>query len=220
MEFDEAIRGRRSIRAYTTDPVPEEVVNEILDQARWAPSWRNTQAWNVWVLTGDSLERFKEAFRAATESGVAGAPDLPTTPDWPAACTLRTQELMATRAATLEAAGEPSDPAAALARMSNLFGAPCLLVFGFDECLAEAYASFDMGMFVQSVCLAAHDKGLGTCIVATMVRFPDVVRELLPGADGMRLVVAATLGHPDMTSAANTFARSRASLDEFVTWMR
>ena len=103
---------------------------------------------------------------------------------------------MAERAATLKAAGESADPAAAMARMADLFGAPCLLVFGFDECLAEAYASYDVASLVQNVGLAAHDKGLGTCIVATFVRYPDLLREQLPGAAGTRFVVAVTLGYP------------------------
>ena len=139
------------------------MVREILDEARWAPSWRNTQAWNVWVLTGDALERFKDEFKAARERDDPAALDLPATAEWPQACSARTAALMKSRAETLEAAGEPADPAAALARMADLFGAPCLLVFGFDDCLAEAYASFDTGAFVQNVCLAAHDRGLGTC---------------------------------------------------------
>ena len=67
MEFESVIRGRRSIRAYTSQPVPEGLVREILDEARWAPSSRNTQAWSVWVVTGDALERFKAAFKAALE---------------------------------------------------------------------------------------------------------------------------------------------------------
>ncbi|MFA4965878.1 MAG: nitroreductase [Thermoleophilia bacterium] len=194
MEFDSVIRGRRSIRAYKPEPVPEAVIREILDAARWTPSWRNTQAWNVWVLTGEGLARFKEEFRAAAERDEPPALDLRPTTDWPEACSARTTALMRTRAATLEAAGEPSDPRSALARMADVFGAPCLLVFGFDDCLAEAYASFDTGAFVQSVCLAAHDKGLGTCVVATVVRYPAILRELLPGAVDKRVVVAVTLG--------------------------
>src|SRR5665647_1356110 len=68
MEFESVIRGRRSIRAYKPECVPEELVREILDAARWAPSWRNTQAWNVWVLTGDALQRYTDEFRAAGSS--------------------------------------------------------------------------------------------------------------------------------------------------------
>ena len=68
MEFESVVRGRRSIRAYTDQPVPDDLVREILDEARWAPSSRNTQAWSVWVVTGEALERFKAAFKAAARS--------------------------------------------------------------------------------------------------------------------------------------------------------
>jgi len=219
MEFENVIRGRRSIRAYKPDEVPEEFLRDILDAARWAPSWRNTQAWNVWVLSGGALERFKAEFKAAAERDDSPGLDLPATAEWPQACSARTAAFMKSRAATLEAAGEPTDPAAALARMADLFGAPCLLILGFEDCLAEAYASFDTGSFVQNVCLAAYDRGLGTCVVATVIRYPDILRRLLPGAEDNRFVVAVTLGYPDPQSAANTFERSRADLDEIVTWV-
>jgi nitroreductase len=219
MEFESVIRGRRSIRAYTSDDVPPQLVGEILDEARWAPSWRNTQAWNVWVVTGRALERFKQEFKSAAESDEPAGLDLPATAEWPQACSARTAALMKSRAATLEAAGESADPAAALERMAGLFDAPCLLVFGFEDCLAEAYAGFDMGAFVENVCLAAHDRGLGTCIIATLVRYPSILRRLLPGAEGKRFVVGVTLGHPQADAPANCFERSRAVLDEFVTWV-
>ena len=219
MEFQNVIRERRSIRAYKADEVPPDVIHEILDDARWAPSWRNTQAWNVWVLTGAALERFKEGFKTATEAQAPAQPDLGITTEWPAACSMRTAALMKERAATLEAAGEASDPASSQARMADLFGAPCLLVFGFEECLAEAYASFDTGALVQNVCLAAQARGLGTCIVATVVRYPDLLRRTLPDAADKRFVVSVTLGYPDTEAAANTFERSRAPLEEIVSWV-
>ncbi len=220
MEFESVIRGRRSIRAYKPEPVPESTVREILDEARWAPSWRNTQAWDVWVLSGTALERFKDAFKRAVESGEGGAGlEMPVTAEWPEACSARTADLMKVRKATLDAAGEASDPANALARMADLFGAPCLIVFGFDECLAEAYASFDTGMLAMNATLAAADKGLGSCLLATPLRYSPILRTVLPNAEGKRFVIAMTLGVPDLESPANTFTRSRADLDEIVTWV-
>jgi nitroreductase len=214
MEFESVIRGRRSIRAYTSEPVPESDIRQILDEARWAPSWRNTQSWNVWVLTGGALRRFKDELKAAADREDPAALDLPATAEWPQACSARTAALMKSRAATLETAGEPTDPAAAMARMADLFGAPCLLVFGFDDCLAEAYASFDTGAFVQSVCLAACDRGLGSCVMATVIRYPEVLRRLLPGAAGKRFVISVTLGYAMADSPVNTFTRSRAEISD------
>lgn len=50
MEVLEAIRARRSIRQYRSDPVPEEKLEQILDVARWAPSAKNAQAWKFIVI--------------------------------------------------------------------------------------------------------------------------------------------------------------------------
>lgn len=219
MEFETVLRGRRSVRAYTDEPVARTVIEEILDEARWSPSWRNTQAWSIWALTGEALERFKERFREVVEEGEPPSPDFASTGDWPAACSARTTAMMQARSASLAAAGLATDPAAALERMANLFGAPCLLVFGIEDCLAPEYASFDTGLLVQSVCLAACDRGLGTCILATLVRHPDLLRESLPGGEGKRFVVAVTLGYPDYEAAVNRFERTRACLDELVTWV-
>jgi nitroreductase len=220
MEFETVLRGRRSIRAYGAEPVGDELIAEILDEARWTPSWRNTQAWSVWVVTGAALARFKESFGQAVASEAPPQPDFLPSSEWPAACSLRTRQLMETRSATLAAAGQDTDPATSMARMADLFGAPCLLVFGVEECLGESYALLDTGLLVQSVCLAAFDRGLGTCIVATIVRHPELLRELLPGSEGKRLALGVTLGYPDDEAPANTFERARADLDELVTWVR
>jgi nitroreductase len=50
MDLMEAIKGRRSIRKYKPDPVPEEVLKTILEAVRWSPSWANTQCWEVIVI--------------------------------------------------------------------------------------------------------------------------------------------------------------------------
>ena len=220
MEFETVLRGRRSVRAYADEPVSDELITEILDAARWSPSWRNTQAWSVWVVTGDALDHFKDRFKQAVRRDEPAAPDFLPAADWPAACSLRTKQLMDSRNATLAAAGFGTDTETAMARMANLFDAPCLLVFGVEECLGATYALFDSGLLVQSVCLAAFDRGLGTCIVATIVRHPELLREVLPGSDGVRMAVGVTIGYPDPWSPANTFERARADLGEIVTWVR
>ena len=69
------------------------------------------------------------------------------------------------------------------------------------------------------MCLAAHDKGLGTCLVHHAGPLPGAAARLLPGSDEKRLVVAVTLGYPDLGAPANTFERSARRLDELVTWV-
>jgi nitroreductase len=56
MELMEVIRGRRSIRKYKPDPVPEEIFQKIMEAVRWAPSWANTQCWEVIVVKNPKIK--------------------------------------------------------------------------------------------------------------------------------------------------------------------
>lgn len=220
MGIDEVIRERRSIRAYLPEPVPAATIEALLELARWSPSWRNTQASKVWVVTGAALDRFREELTAKLLSDAPARPDLDMPGrEWPKVCMERTARLMETREATEAEAGLDSSREAKLRRMGELFGAPCLLVVGTDAMVAEAYAGFDCGVLVQTLCLAAQARGLGTCIMATAVRFPEILHEMLPGDQGQVFVVGIALGVPDPDAALNRFPRERAELEELVTWV-
>jgi len=56
MDVEEAIKGRRSIRKYTDDDVPDEVIFKIIDAARWAPSWGNVQCWEFVVIKDKEIK--------------------------------------------------------------------------------------------------------------------------------------------------------------------
>jgi nitroreductase len=56
MELMEAIKERRSIRKYKPDPIPEEVLHQVLEAVRWAPSWANTQCWEVIVVRDPNMK--------------------------------------------------------------------------------------------------------------------------------------------------------------------
>jgi len=60
MELVNAIKGRRSIRKFQSQDVPKSVIREILDTARWSPSWGNTQPWFLHVLTGQTLKNSRK----------------------------------------------------------------------------------------------------------------------------------------------------------------
>jgi nitroreductase len=64
MELADAIRDRRSIRSFRSDPVPAELVRKILSAGTQAPSAKNGQRWRFPILRGESKERFIEMFRS------------------------------------------------------------------------------------------------------------------------------------------------------------
>ena len=57
MDVFKAIKGRRSVRAFTDEPVSEEEINQLLDAARWAPSAGNIQPWEFIVVRDAKVKR-------------------------------------------------------------------------------------------------------------------------------------------------------------------
>ncbi|MBE0617350.1 MAG: nitroreductase family protein [Proteobacteria bacterium] len=102
--------------------------------------------------------------------------------------------------------------------MFTLFGAPAMLVFLLDEALNLPYGMMDVGIYMQSVCLAAQSRGLGTLILSTVVKYPDLLRSVVALPAGKRAVMGMALGYPDQTAPINQFERQRVPTDQFVTW--
>ncbi len=55
-EFMEIVKGRRSVRKYEDREIPEEAMETVLEAARWAPSWANTQCWEVVVVKDPAVK--------------------------------------------------------------------------------------------------------------------------------------------------------------------
>ena len=210
MEFEDVMRGRRSIRRFKPDAVPRELIREILEEARWSPSWANTQAWSIYVVSGKTLQRLKDAGATPGERETAAGPDFRMPREWPPHLAARTKQLFDLRSAFAPASGATGP--------GDFFGAPCVLFCAVERSLASDYVLFDSGLIVQSVCLAACDRGLGTCIMAMAVRDPDTLRDLLPQAADKQFVIGVALGYPDDEAPINRFERQRAPLEELVTW--
>ena len=69
VELMEAIKGRRSIRKYKPDPIPEDTLQKVFEGVRWAPSWANTQCWEVIVVKDPKAK--SEILRAVPETNRA-----------------------------------------------------------------------------------------------------------------------------------------------------
>jgi nitroreductase len=221
MEIFQAVTTRRSIRQFKPDPVPEAFLREILDAARWSPSWGNTQPWEIAVITGDPLERLRKAGHQRFLDGIPSNPDTPMPVTWPERLKQRYQGV---GKQILNALSIPRGDEAARLRyygdMFALFGAPCLLLFCVDKNLAREYAMLDTGAIVQSVCLLAHARGLGACIMATSVNYPEMIRQIVPIPESRAILIGVVLGYPDTEAPINRFARERTNPDEFILWFK
>ena len=221
MELQEAIRKRRSIRHFRSKSVSENIIQGLVADSLWAPSWGNTQPWEVVVATGPKLEEFKKKNKEALLAGKEAAPDIPMPQVWSEAYLARYKELGTSVLNALSIARDDKEARLQhFVKMFSFFDAPAIVLVAVDKELSLEYAMLDVGIFLQSFCLLAHDRGLGTCILAAMVSYPDIARELFSVPDTRLFVMGAALGWPDTDAPVNCFARQRGSLDEFVRWVK
>jgi len=221
LDFTNIVKARRSIRKFRAEPVPPALIREILVDASWSPSGGNTQPWEVIVVTGELLARLRMVLQKRVRDGVLPNPDVPMPQMWPDAHHKRYQEMVRS---ILTALGIGRDDEQArndfTLSMFALYGAPCLLLFCVDRRLSVPYACLDVGLFLQGVCLSAHARGLGTCITAAAVSYPELLRSMLPIGENRLCVIGAVLGYPDWDAPINTFPRQRLAVEDFVMWAR
>jgi nitroreductase len=221
MEIFQAVTTRRSIRQFKPDPVPDALLREILRAARWSPSWGSTQPWEIAIITGESLERLRKASRQRFLDGDIPEPDTPMPSIWPEPLK---QRYKGVGKQVLNALSIPRGDEEARLRyyggMFAFFGAPCLMLFSVDKSLAREYAMLDTGVIVQSVCLLAHARGLGACIMATSVNYPALIRQIVPIPETRAILIGVALGYPDAEAPINRFDRERANPDEFTLWCK
>ncbi|MCK7507427.1 MAG: nitroreductase family protein [Desulfobacterales bacterium] len=220
MELAAAVRGRRSIRKFKPQDVPKSVITEILETARWSPSWGNTQPWTLYVLTGEPLAEFKKMNLQQTLTGVAIASDVPMLEKWPDAMKARYGELGKVVLSVQDIKRDDKEGREKYYKdMVSVFDAPCLILACISRDNLVEYQMLDVGLIAQTICLAAHDKGLGTCLLAAAARYPAEIRKIAAIPDDKKIVVGIALGYPDPSVPLNNFERSRAKLDEIVYWI-
>jgi len=82
LDIKQAVVTRKSIRGFKPDPVPRDVLREIIEAAVRAPSSDNSQPWEIYVLQGEPLDKIREENITALEAGVAGRDYAPYEPTY------------------------------------------------------------------------------------------------------------------------------------------
>jgi len=167
MDIQEAITNRRSIRKYKPDRLDDKVIQAVLEAARLAPSWGNSQCWRF-VVVQDPIRKEK---LANTLIGITDRPNrvadaMKQAPVAIAVCAQPGQSGYTYR--------EPKEPAT-------------------DK--GEWWYMFDTALATQNLVLAAHATGLGTVIVGAFDA--KKAAEVLEVPPGYVVVALTPLGYPD-----------------------
>jgi len=219
MDVGDALRARRTVRAFLSRPVPHETLETILSDALHTPSWANTQPWEVFVAGGDVFERIRRASEERTIAKIASSPDVPFPGAWTAECRARIKELTAGRA---EVRGTTTEDAAFhhefLMANRRFFEAPCAVFLCIDQTLGS-WSMFDLGAMCQSVVLAAQDQGVDSAIAINLVIYPDVLRDELQIPRDLLIVIGIALGYADPAAAEDAFRSARRPLNDAVRFV-
>ena len=173
MEVLEAIKTRRSIRRYKTTPVDDKTIELVLEAARWAPSWANTQCWRFMVVQDSSLKAELANALIKVEQGDALVNN-------PSIETIKSAPVVIVACAELGKSGyELGKPAT-------------------DK--GEFWYMFDVALAMQNLTLAAHSLGLGTVHIGAFDA--KRMASILEIPQDFCVVSMTPLGYPDQEPKA------------------
>ena len=221
MEFKELVRTRRSVRGYKTDPVPRDVIDEIIAVAKGAPSSMNTQPWHVHVLTGAPLEEVRKRNMEGMAAGETPKRDILTHGPYEGAHRYRqvniAKQLFAAMGIERHDAERRQDW---VLRGFRQFDAPVSIILTYDRVLDPgATCHFDLGALGYGIVLAAWDRGLGAVTNGQGISRSDIVREIAGIPDDEVIMTAIAMGYPNDDFAANTVKSDREPNENFVRYV-
>lgn len=193
----EAIYGRRSVRRYKDKPVSKEIIEQIIDAGRQAPSAKNRQPWKCIVFENEAKAELLSCMERGLEREYKGEAVLP-----------KSRFGLTDARHTLRIMRQ----APVVIVVLNTNGESPFLPIDEDKRVSEICDSLSIGAFIQNMLLEAQELGLGTLWIAnTCFAYPELVEYLQTEE---QLIGAVALGYPDEKPAA----RPRKELEEIVEW--
>lgn len=216
--FDKLMRQRHSCRAFDGRPVATGTLQSILEVAQLTASWCNAQPWQVYIASGEPLERLRTALSVASDSEPA-RPDLPFPAEYVGKyldrrreCGWRLYESVGVKR------GDREGSVRQVRENFRMFGAPHA-AFVTSPREMGVYGAIDCGAWVANFMLAAAAHGVASIAQAALASYPDIVRHELGIDEGRILVCGVSFGYEDQAHRANSFRMGRASVAESVVWV-
>lgn len=181
--------------------IDPKVLEDILNEGVTAPSWSNTRPFMVAVASGEQRDRISNALvqrlrESAELKGQGANPDFTHVIPYPEGLVERSQRVGKGIYDTLEI--DRADAAARfkfLERNYEFFGAPTALFF-FTHRGLDHFGTLDLGLYMQTVMLAAKARGIGTCAQGYLGNYPDIIRQEFDVSDDYALVCGMSIGYP------------------------
>lgn len=216
MEAGKIFFERRTVRKFLNKPVSKELITKVLEAATRAPSWANSQPWEIYVAAGETLEQLRSAYIDSFEKNEPRRQELPVPTGWPENLDNRMRQSFAE---SFKNRGiVRNDEAARRANSLNnyrFFEAPVAAFLCLDHSLTD-WSLLDIGIFANSLMLAAKAYGLDSAPAASSVSFPQHLRRILEIPDNQKIIVGIMIGYADTGHPYNQNRSTRVPLEEVV----
>jgi nitroreductase len=216
----EAVTTRKSVRDFKSDQVPQKILRKILEIACRSPSASNAQPWEFTVIAGDVLDRIRQAAVDKLKSGIPPNPEWEVV-EWPPNSVYRRRQIDIAKQ-LFKLMDIPKENKIKRAKWMHrglrYFNAPAAIIITMNKVLQETRPLLDIGGVMQTICLAALEFGLGTCIENQGVIYPDVLRALAGIPESQRIIVAIAIGYPNWDFPANKVESNREPVANITTW--
>jgi nitroreductase len=188
-------------------------MERILEAASRAPSAANSQPWEVYVASGQTLERIRKGFADKHAEKEKPAADVPYKPAATEKAMERVRFLDKDQA---EMCGEARSDFGRLNR--EFFEAPMVVYICIDKALGE-WAMYDIGAYAENLMLAATAEGLGTIPAVTLMLYGDVLRSELGIPENLKAVIGIAIGYEDKSHGINKYRSKREPIEETVRFL-
>ena len=213
MDVFQALHQRRSVRAFLPQTPSADTVRSLMEVAARAASGGNLQPWRVLALTGEPLAQVVVAVAQAEPELEANQTSYPASL-WEPYRTLRFANGEDLYRSIGIAREDKAGRLEQLAKNAEFFGAPVGLFICVDQRMGQAQW-VDLGIYLQSLMLAAVDQGLATCAQGFWRRYDRSLAEHLQLPEPYCVAFGVALGYEDTAAPINTLQASRAPLHEW-----
>lgn len=218
-DLTDLLARRRSVRAYTNDPVQRATLDRICLAARRAPSGANLQPGRFHILKGAPLDALKTRLMSAQENAEPIDLEYSYFPKVMAP-ELKDRQRSAGFALYKALGIERRDTQARrdqFAKNYAFFDAPIGIVVTIERTMGKG-CFMDLGMSIMAFLLAAQDEGLGTTGIGAIANYGRIAHQHLELPENEMIVCGIALGVPDMSAKVNGFRTDRQPLPEFTTF--
>jgi nitroreductase len=213
----ETFKQRKSIRAFTKQVPPRQLILECLEAASWAPNPTSQQPWHFIVLSGNSLRKATELIKESySDAADKTAPQLTENSENSRNLEQRKKENFSEMLGFLKK--HNADMASLGEGNFNFHRAPLAIIFATYPYKDQNYFKSTVSA-MQTFMLAATAHGLGTCWANAVSVCQDAIKKELGLQDELILVDGISVGYPDLDAPINNVSRHRLSIEQVVSWL-